>query len=212
MVSIFDGILLTQNRHIFSFHSTNDPNYSKMFIQLLSTIIARCNNNNRLNGPVRRMCLLENSFNRSPFPLLPLYFFLRFIRARLARAHGRGVANGPLGNNRQGNEHSEMAHLIVPLRQYIDTAPIVLLLLPGTTRIPDIIEPQELASTYCINGVCNWDHSILRPCHKTLHLPMRRMYRITPCTRHFIRAPFEVLASVNTAAKSLSIFHDITIT
>jgi len=81
---------------------------------------------------------------------LVFFFVFRFIRARLAKAYGWEQQMGPLGNNRQGNEHSEMAHLIAPLWQYIDSLLrwCCFCCQRRTTRLPDIIELQELTSTY----------------------------------------------------------------
>lgn len=120
-----------------------------MFIYplLSSTTTKSINNNDRLTKVIRCNSPLKNSFGR----LLFLFFFFCCFHSRSASEHARTrVANGAsLGNNRQSNEHSEMAHLIGPsltIYRYSDGA---LLLLPRTTRLSDIIEPQELASTYC---------------------------------------------------------------
>ena len=88
------------------------------------------------------------------------------------------MANGAsLGNNRQSNEHSEMAHLIGPfltIYRYSDRA---LLLLPRTTQLSDIIEPQSWPSLTADSS--DYNYKYMRSPSKTLHLPIYRVLSST---------------------------------
>lgn len=107
------------------------------------------------------MRLLENSFNR---PIFPLSFFSIHSRSASESTRSTRVANGPLGNNGQGNERTEMAHLIapspppfLPLTIYRYRSDGVAFVAEDNADTRYNWATRALASTYCIDGVYNCD-------------------------------------------------------